>query len=427
MCRNIILFSITFFFVVQIQLLAQDSSYVAYEDDLYKLEVIIQHDTVIVQDTLFISHLNDITHIFGMSFEEYSKRLLESVEQKDSTDRLSLERIYLNYLLPMYYPSYIKHRYIARNYSVEMTDNYLKMDIENLSKPLFPLQDSLEMDVMLMCRGDVNTDNFLKSPYYSSSCLEQLFLSINETRLTNIKGVNLYFPDFSFKEKRAMAQFIKSASLIIDSCNVKSIRNLKLYATFDKDNGKDNYTYLLGLTQMVDTVLLVNTKSVNWTRDSVLTISKINAENASWWSKVENQFYLARFKLKSFPQINKDEELTSENLRKLINADYPHNDWENYFFALIAILLVVIIVFILYRFNIRFSYFLNNNMTYFFSLIIMLILEIYLLFVCMVEAMSNENVFTFGGDDKNTFLLLPFLFIFIVPMLNILSKRREKP
>ncbi|HMM02933.1 MAG: hypothetical protein ACK5KN_06555 [Dysgonomonas sp.] len=427
MCRNIILFSITFFFVVQIHLSGQDSSYVAYEDNLYKLEVIIQHDTVIVQDTLFISHLNDITRIFGMSFDEYSKRILGSVGQKDSAGRLSQERIYLNYLLPMYYPSYIKHRYIARNYSVEVIDNYLKMDINNLSKPLSSLQDSLEMDVMLMCRGDVNTDNFLRSPYYRSSCLEQLFLSIDKTRLTNIKGVNLYFPDFSFKEKRAMAQFVKSASLIIDSCNVKSIRDLKLYVTFDRDNGKDNYAYILGLTQMVDSVLLVNTKSVYWPGDSVLAVSKVDAEKASWWSKVENQFYLARFTLKPFPQIDKSEELSPENLRTLINADYPYNNWENYFFALIGILLLVITVFIFYRFNPYFSYFLNNNITYFFSLVIMLILEIYLLFVCMVEAMSNENVFTFGGEDKNTFLLLPLLFIFIVPMLNILSKRREKP
>ena len=57
----------------------------------------------------------------------------------------------------------------------------------------------------------------------------------------------------------------------------------------------------------------------------------------------------------------------------------------------------------------------------------MLILEMYLLFICMVEAMSNEHVFTFGGEDKNTFLLLPLLFIFIVPMLNMIAKKKDKP
>ena len=87
----------------------------------------------------------------------------------------------------------------------------------------------------------------------------------------------------------------------------------------------------------------------------------------------------------------------------------------------------MIIVDILYRLNPLFSYFLNNNMTYFFSLIIMLILEIYLLFICMVEAMSNEHVFTFGGEDKNTFLFLPLLFIFIIPMLNIIARKKDKP
>lgn len=427
MYKKIIFLLLLLFLASQMYVMGQrDTTNVVYQDSLYKLEIIIIQDTVILQDTLFISELDEVTRIFGMSFDEYSKRLLKSVEQQDSTGR-SLERIYLNYLLPMYYPSYIKHRYIVRNYSVEVMDNYLKMDIDNFQRPLYSMQDSLDMDVMLMCRGDVNTSNFLKSPSYRSSCLEQLFLSINNTQLTNIKGVNLYFPDFSFNEKRAMAQFIKSASLIVDSCNIKSIRNLKLFATFDKNTGKDHYAYLQGLTQMVDSILLVNTESVNWPMDSVSVISKIDAENASWWSKVQNQFYFARFNFKPFPHFEENEELLPENLRQLIDADYPYNNWEYYFFALMAIFLFIIVFLFFYRFNLRFSFFLNNNITYLFSAVILLIFEIYLLFICMVEAMSNENVFTFGGDDKNTLLLLPLFFVFIIPMFNIISKKREKP
>jgi len=425
--KNFVLLILLLFLTGNLSLWGQDSSYVAYEDEFYKLEVVIQHDTIVSQDTIYVSELNDVTSIFNMSFDDYSKLLLQSVKEQDTLQIHSLERIYLNYLMPMYYPGFIRHRYFVRNYSVEIVDDYLKMNIGNMRQPPLVYQDSLEMDVMLMCRGDVNTDNFIRSPYYRSSCLEQLFLSINDTRLTSIKGVNLYFPDFSFKEKRAMAQFVKSASLIIDSCNVKSIRDLKLYASFDRDNSEKHYAYLCGLSQMVDSVFLVNSKSQAWPRDSVITISKVNAEKTSWWSKVINQFYLARFNFDPFPSIDENEELSPHNLRILINSDYPHNNWEWYFFALIGILLVAILVAFFYRFSPRFSYFLNNNMTYLFSVIIMLILEIYLLFVCMVEAMSNENVFTFGGEDKNTFLLLPLLFIFIVPMLNIVSKRNEKP
>ena len=409
------------------KLSAQDSSYVAYEDDYYKLEVLILKDTVCIGDTVYVSHLNDITRLFNKTFDEYTKQMLDSVGRNDSNGVHSLERLYLNYFLPMYYPSYIQHRYIVQNYSIEVIDDYLKIGIDNLKMPPPLYRDSVAMDIMLMCRGDVNTDNFLKSDYYRSSCLEQLLLFIDKTKSVNIEGINLYFPDFSFKEKRAMAQFIKSASLVLDSCNVESISKLRLYATFDKENGTKNIDYLYGLTQMADSVLLVDSKSEDWTKESVGVLCKERAVKLPWWSKVVNQMYLAHFTLEPFPEISKGEELSPQTIRKLINADYPYNNWEIYLFALIGIILIIVIAAILYRFNPRFSYFLNNNMSYFFSLIIMLILEIYLLFICMIEAMSNEHVFTFGGEDKNTFLLLPFLFIFIIPMLNIIAKKREKP
>lgn len=406
---------------------AQDSSYVAYEDDYYKLEVLVLKDTICIGDTIYVSHLNDITRLFNKTFDEYTKQMLDSVNRNDSNEVHSLERLYLNYFLPMYYPTYIQHRYIVQNYSVEVIDDYLKIGIDNLRMPPSSYRDSVAMDIMLMCRGDVNTDNFLRSDYYRSSCLEQLFLFINRTKSVNIKGINLYFPDFSFKEKRAMAQFVKSASLVIDSCNVESIRKLKLYATFDKNIGNDNIDYLYGLTQMADSILLVDSRSEDWTRQSIDILCKEKAKKMPWWSKVVNQIYLAHFTLEPFPEIDKNEELSPQNIRKLIRADYPYNNWEIYLFALIGIILIIGIVAVLYRFKPRFSYFLNNNMSYFFSLVIMLILEIYLLFICMVEAMSNEDVFTFGGEDKNTFLLLPLLFIFIIPMLNIIAKKREKP
>lgn len=405
---------------------AQDSSYVAYEDDSYKLEIIIQHDTIYIQDSVFVSHLNDVTRRFNMSFDEYSKKLLEAVEQHDSTSITSLERIYLNYLLPMYYPSYIEHRYIARNYSVEIKDNFMKMDIQNIRLPISVCRDSLKMDIMVVFRGDVNTDNFLKSEFYRASCLEQLFWHIYKSKITNIEGVNFYFPDFSFKQKRAMAQFIKSASLVMDSCHVEKIRDLKLYATFDKDIGGSHKEFLYGLTQMADSVLLVNSKTESWMRDSVIVLDKEDSKNISWLGKVYNQFYFARFQLNSFP-VSQEDELSLQSLRDLINSDYSYNTWEGYFFALIIIFIVIIAIFILYWTIPRFSYFLNNNMTYLYSMIIMLILEIYLLFVCMIESMSKEDVFTFGGENRNTFLLFPLLFIFIVPMLNRIGKRREKP
>lgn len=401
--------------------------YLVYEDESYRLEVIIQRDTIYTKDTIHVSHLNDVTRLFNLSFEEYTRRLLKEVEEADSTGQYSPERIYLNYLLPMYYPSYMERRYISRHYSVEMQDDCLKMNILNLRKPPGNYRDSVAMDVLLSFRGDVNTDHFLKSDYYRTSCLEQIFLSIHKNKLAPIKGINLYFPDFSFKEKRAMAQFIKSASLVIDSCNVRSMRDLRLYATFDQTRGSQHKNFLYGLTQMVDSVLLVNSPSEYWPQEATEILNKEGSEKISIGAKLVNQFYLARFSLQSFPESELEDELALPHLRQLIHADYPHNNWEIYLFVLIILVLILVTGWCFYLLNARFSYFINNNLTYIFSLFIMLILELYLLFICMVEAMSNEHVFTFGGEDKNTLLFFPLLLGFVMPMLNLVAKKREKP
>ncbi|MCC8143682.1 MAG: hypothetical protein LIO97_07145 [Tannerellaceae bacterium] len=368
------------------------------EDEDFSYVERMFRDTVYLHDTIYISHLDEVTALFNRSFYEFSQELLQAVEEADSANLISLEQLYLNYLIPMYYPSYMDHRYILRDYRVELTGDFVKIKIQNLH-PINPLlADSVAADILVTFRGDAQTREFLRSTFYRSTCLEQLFLSINAAKGQAIKGINFYFPDFDFKEKRALAQFVKSVSLVIDSCHMPAIRDLRLYISFDRQVASGYTDYLCALTQMADSILLVNSRTAYWTRDTIQVLTIEDAKRISWLSKVKNQLYLARFHPQAFPETHPGK-LTPANLRLLINSDYPNNNWKNYFYVLAGIFLFLFICCLLYRWLPAFSSLIHNHMIYFFSFILILVIEVYVLFVCMIEEMSNEHVF-FPGRRK---------------------------
>ncbi|MCD7931424.1 MAG: hypothetical protein LUH15_08700 [Tannerellaceae bacterium] len=419
--RTLFIFHFSFF---TSQAFGQQPWY-ALEDD-WEPEVIIQHDTIVVYDTLFISNLEDVTRIFKMTFQDFSKHLLSAVSHQDSVDVAVLEQIYLNYMVPMYFPTFLKHRYIYRNYKVEIENDHLSLNEEKLSPPLPTFSDSLQLDALLTCRGEMHTDYFLKSPLLKSSCLEQLFLNIHQSYAGKIRGVNLYFPDFAFKEKKALAQFVKSANLVRDSCKMKSIRDMSLYVTLDKEAVLKNISFLYALTQEADSIFLVDTHSPYWTTEGTRVYTKEDAKKSGWLTRMQDQFYLARFDIRDFPETD-DQELTATDLRKIIFADYPNNHWEIYLFILIVIFVLLIVIFILFRYVSAISTFIYHHLPFVSGLLFMLVFEVCILFVCMVENMTNEQLFTLEGENINGVLFIPLIFIFSFPILKALNKRQENP
>jgi len=393
--------------------------------DWETLDSILVRDTI--RDTIFISRLNDITKHFGISYDEYVRRFMMFKDEQDSSQIISSGLIYLNYFLPLLKSEsdFMSKRLVSREFMISQDGNYTRLALKEYPMNYYYSLDGLSLDVMLTCYGRNNTEIFLQSPYAIQTTIEQLFASVHFTRNRTIRGVNFYFPDYSFTEKRKMAQFAKSVSLVTDSSLVEGIRDLKLYMTFDHQKGLHHENFLCCLTQMADSVFLIDQQPELNVVPVMKVIDQSAADSLGIFSKIQNQLYLARYAIGEFPV--RSENFLLSDIRAIMNSDYDDNIWEPYFFILCGIVLLIVTGLLFYRFSSVFSYYVNKNMDYMYALLIMVILEIYLLTFTMLESMSKDNIFTFGGEDREILLLMPLLFFFIIPMMKSIRNRRNLP
>lgn len=388
-----------------------------------------------IPDTTFyyVSNLDSITKMFGMSFDEFAKKFLMNVKKMDSSKQISPEYIYFNYFLPMLQSN---NQTNGKRWVSDFFELYVvPSEKANSTKRPFrkPIHSNLyneNMDLLFVCIGDANTNLFIQSKNLIENYLVRIFEyihQINDTSQHKIKGINFYFPDYYFRENRAMAQFAKSVSLIIDSTRLKTIRGISLYFSFDDKPNYQEKGFLCCLTEMCDSVFLFNTNC-----DSTLfypfTVYDANsAKKLSVYHKIRDQFLLVRFSLGKFPVNTSESEFIPDEIKAIANSDYPNNDWETYLIALWIIIGVVLLIIILYWTIPEFSYYLNKNKDYMITLIIILCFEVFLLLFTTVEAMSRTDVFNFTDNNKFMILLMPLLLIFITPVLKIIRKKKNVP
>lgn len=407
---------LNYYLLIIISLLFQ--SVRAQEYHYYTYEIIRDtvRDTIKVHDTITIQpKLDSILSKFDLSFNDFMHTFQQYIEKKGKSIYPLEEDIYLNYLLPLYLEKNMNKRYFMKMYFENK--QYGTIDFTNLHTPM---HSDLAHDVMLVIEGEINTDNFIKSPSNQKNTLYKVLNDIIAIKKDSLNkndrkiGLNIYFPDFSFKEKRAMAQFVKSVSLVIDSINIPEIRNIPLYFTFNKNVKEDNSAFLVGLCDMADSVFVVNTPSLM----NFEAIDK-NAE-ISKFEKIKNQFYFVRFYMDDFPTIDGD--LSCDNLELLMNADYP-NTWEGYLLGIIGIIVLLIIGTVCYFLITPFANFIHEHYMYVFAGVIILITEIILLFVFMIEEMnSHTKVFNLWE-----ILIVLILLVIIIPVIKKGIKNAETP
>lgn len=312
----------------------------------------------------------------------------------------------------------MKKRYFIKVYLEDDLDN--SIDSGGIQLPIHP---NLAHDVLLIIEGEKNTDNFLQSPNHHNKTIYKVLkdISIINSKLraqknVNFKkvGLNIYFPDFTFKEKRAMAQFVKSVSLVIDSIKNPDLRNIPLYFTFDKNAKKVSNAFLVDLSEMVDSVFVVNTQS--FSDFEAVSVD----DDVSKIEKLKNQFYFAKYYTTTFPS-NMDS-VTLENINLLMKADYQ-NPWEGYLLGIIVIILVLLIGTICYYSMSFVAEFIHNNHMYIFAGIIFLIAEIILLFVFMFEEM-NDHTKVFNLWE---ILIVLTMLVFFIPLIKNGIKGKNTP
>jgi hypothetical protein len=404
---------------------AQNDSYNFDENYLQDTIYVPVHDTTYI----YISNLNDITSKLGVSYDSYVKWFLYFMAKRDSGHLFSPQEIYLNYFLPLLEekPGSTGHKWVQGVFSL-----YASPDTSFMKYDPAPLPDTFQagnkpVNIVFECRGDKNTDYFLQSPQLIDTYLVQLFRYIHEANTKEkgkIRGVNFYFPDFSFDKKRAMAQFAKSVSLVTDSCRLNTIRTLKVYFSFDQKTAGNHKEYLSCMADMTDSIFVFNSQA-NPLFSTVETITRNDADKYSLLSKVVDQAYLASFYMDYFPATNLFE-FQADDIISLIHADYPENNWETYAFILAGIFLLALLMVILYFTVPELAWRLSSKKKYRTTLVLIMLFEIFLLLFSMVEAMSRSSVFDFSDENKNLLLFMPLLLVFIAPVLK-LSRNKEKP
>jgi hypothetical protein len=390
-------------------------------------------DTIFVYDTtqVYISNANDITEAFGLTYDEYVKQFLLFVQEKDSAKQFSSQEIYLNYFLPLLQdnPDYTDKRWLLSIFTIYASPDKDFMSYRPISFPDSLDKNACNLDILVECNGDKNTDYFLKSPHLTEKYLIKLFAYIHqENTITphKIKGINFYFPEFSFKEKRAMAQFAKSVSLVTDSCRLKSIQDLRLYLSFDSKTGNKHREYLACIADMTDSIFLFDTSDKEHLFSPTTVITRENADEFPLIYKIRDQFYLASFFIAEFPKTSSTEFIPNDIIQ-LMHSDYPENNWETYCFALLAIIIFVMATAALYWIIPTFSYYLNKNKDYMITLVLMLIFEILLLLFAMFEAFSRSSIFEVTDKNKNIIFLMPLIIIFISPLIKMLKRNDKLP
>jgi len=390
------------------------------------LELYSEENDLFVRDTvrdtiyLYLNSIDSVLINLDMNFNDFVYDFLEFVKTKrnDSIYFVKNEK-YLGKFMH-YVNEYAKHyRYIVYKYWADYPTDRFFLHKEGAIIPT-NIPDSLTLEYLFVLEGTNNTNNFLNTHFEQVQVLQRILKDINHYKLEhplkrNPLVINFCFPDFSFKEKRAMYQFIKSVSLVLDSLEKPSMKDVLLYFTFNESAFEEHKSYILGMYDMVDSIYLI--KDV-FNMDFKLV--DINTPTSKF-SKILSQFYFARVHTEDLPS-TKSDTLDYDTISELMQADYP-DSWEQYLLGIIGSVLLLIIGILLYLLFAPFANYVHENYMYVFAGVLIIVTEIILLFVFMIEEMTNKsNVFSLWE-----ILLFQILLIFVIPFIKKSVGRKTTP
>ena len=383
-------------------------------------------DTIYIHDTLIIADMDALLKISKEDLAAFAKRYEELTWMLDSLNQLSSDRLYYNYFVSLDSARRLSNRFYIKEYNI--VNNDLKQSIDR-TKDWDHLRDTSMIRKELLFSFDTIssiTDAFLKNKLLIRKTLSQMFSIMSEN--PDIVGINLFFPHFTFEEKRAMTQFVKSVRILMDASQDFKPEKIRLNVTFlNRGEIDENFSYCL--LQEAGEVLYINSSNLlnnDYVEGKRITLD--NAKNIHFFPQLKNHFYIARF----YPgTLNiREQNLTdfSEGaISHIIDADYPENKWEVYLLVLILLLLVILAFVILYYTYVPFSAWINDNVESVLLIVIVLILEIMAIIVSIFRNMCYTDSFAFMHKNPVVLFTLPLAMILIVPFLNGIAKKRRIP
>ncbi|MDR2913857.1 MAG: hypothetical protein LBV74_03330, partial [Tannerella sp.] len=211
-------------------------------------------DTAYIHDTVYISDIDGFLKQYECDLKQFAERYGELKIMMDSLNSISSDRLYYNIFLPQDSTRLLSNRFFIKEYKVskdrifQYADHTVDWD---------KLRDTSIIRKELLFRFEDNpelTDTFLKDKLLIRKTLSYMFgvMAKNE----GVTGINLFFPNYTFKEKRAMTQFVKSIRILMDASQDFKPEKVRLNITFlNKGNVDENFSYCL--LQEVSEVLYI--------------------------------------------------------------------------------------------------------------------------------------------------------------------------
>lgn len=302
----------------------------------------------------------------------------------------------------------------------ELTNNW---DSPNVMD--FYPYDRINYDLVAYCGDALSTNRFLSNPAACRRFIYTVFgypsgMIRRPHSIHKPSGLNVYLPEFDFKDKRALAQFVKSLSLVIDSFRVDTTHvyeKLDLSLTFSHSAGIRNSGFIAGLQCFVDTVYFADFDSLGLASKVIYSDGSI--DTSSVISLVSNPFYLFRIPFKQIqPGIN------DTNVWELSNCDYASGQWGLFFCIDLCLLLSIAGLMVMRYISPTFNLYVERYHTFIVLLMITLVIEFAVFFFFMVEALSPQVIFFDLETGNMTYLalialpVLPILLYFFILKLN---------
>jgi len=318
------------------------------------------------------------------------------------------------------YPGYIINPLSG---GVELSNNWSSPNVMD-----FAPYAGINYDLVAYCGDAHSTNTFLSNAdaqlQFIYTVFEPATGMINRNGFDRKPaGLNVYFPEFDFKEKRGFTQFIKSLSLVMDSLVVDSTKkyaNLDLSITFPSSANKEHSDFISGLHCFVDTVYYADFDEYGLARRI-----QYGDDNSSILSRFVNPFYLFRIPYKKIHSGVNDDDLL-----ELATCDYDAGMWGLFFVIdIILILIVLTLIFLRYT-SPEMNRYMEMYPTGVTLLFITLIMEICVFFYFTIEALSPQVIFfDIGVSDRDYLSLigLPILPIILYFLFKYLYKEQPIP
>lgn len=301
-----------------------------------------------------------------------------------------------------------------------------------------PLYKDKELDLVVFCRSGRGFDYFLDSKETQINFLKRVFdihygAVMHEHNHKKTSGLNLYLPEFSFKEKRKFTQFIQSLYMVIHNYGVQLEGSAEVIRPCDPDNftltltfpswAKSETSYLATLTNFVDCINLADYNEYGLPPIEGITV--IDSHNpAPIFSEIITQLYL----MDNSKIYTLGEHDICNRISLLAQANYKTENWRLYIIIDMILLLFLITLIILYNTCSSFYMFVENYKSLLVPAIIVLGIEIVIVFMYAVEAVSKKAIlFDIDNPVYYLFMIIPFVLFGIYAFFKVYFHEKVQP